>query len=197
MTGICIEYNNHCSKDNNGLRVKTCRFAGRYKIMRPSVIDGLTNSNLIIEGISGVELRNDLFMGIIRTLPLGQLQCTHCSQWRIIDKYNRAWAVRDGMGNGHLLIKGLICENCVNLDIITSIPGVRFGYVCHEDCSFDIRNTAKEALVKRAIKRWKNTIKVRKERREFARSVCLVGKKIIEDTGHNWNYFLEGAMKCF
>jgi hypothetical protein len=188
MSGISIEYYNHSSPENDGLNVRSCRFSGRYKTNTPSLVEGMANSDLIIDGIAGVEQDNSL----LRTLPLGQLHCRQCNNWNTIDRYNRAWAVRNGFGDGGLLIDGLICETCVHE---LFIPGARFRFLCQEESLIDIRRSAKQASTKKVIRKWRSNVNAHKERSEFARNICLIGKRILEEQGLKWNFLLEGTMK--
>ena len=153
-------------------------FCGNYSCATPSVVSAIQNTDIIIEGIAGVT-GNQFSM---RTYPRGRFCCAECEEWKELDKYNHAWAVRCGQ-TCELVYPGLVCEDCTADD---ADQGYRFAIFAHHDYYETVRNKAKDAMIKRMVKKWRLVVHDRKEHRQMVKMASLVFQRNLTNTPVDW-----------
>jgi hypothetical protein len=156
-------------------------FAGGYQCAVPSVVEAIANTEIEIEGIAGVVAHQYS----TRIYPRGRFCCGNCGERKEMDNNNHACAVRSYLGACDLVCNKLVCEDCLQSDDFPE--GCRVAALAHEDFYMLMRFKAMKVVPKKYIKRWFQTAKVRKERREFALNSSLVFREVFEGRAEGWN----------
>jgi hypothetical protein len=155
-------------------------FAGCYECMTPSVIKAVKGTEMEVEGIAGIVR----YEHSIRVFPRGRFCCGECGVWKVMDQYNRAWAVRSCWGSCELMRKSLVCEECAESETFEGLA--RFAALTHEDYYMEIRTNAEKAYCMALVNKWKKAAKLRKERRELTLKSAWVFRGLFEGRREGW-----------
>ena len=155
-------------------------FAGGYKCDVSSVVKACKATELEIYGIAGVTKH----MYCTRVYPQGRFCCGKCSEWKVLDMNNWAWAIRSSYGECPLVCPKLVCEDCSESEDFSE--GCRFAILSHEDFYVSMRNDAKKVWTRKFAHKWQVNAKRRKQHREFALKSAMVFQSMFEDRHESW-----------
>jgi hypothetical protein len=155
-------------------------FGGGYQCMSLSVVEAVKATEIEVEGIAGVLPH----VYCTRTYPQGRFCCGKCGEWKALDMFNNAWAIRSSYYDSALACDKLVCEDCADSDEFSE--GCQFEVLAQEDFYWVMRIEAKDARAKSLVRKWQEYAKLRKERREFVLKSALVFKDVFENRPESW-----------
>lgn len=160
-------------------------FWEKYNTDIPSVVSAAKNTQLAVDGVSGV-VRSWMFF---RTYPIGRVCCGKCGMWKEMDENNRAWAVRKSDDPDTIVSGALVCEECADA-LALEQESYRFSVLASEEHLYEIVAKAKRAQEKQWLLKWRRNAKMRREKREFTRMASLVFKKCMPDGPVHYTHML-------
>lgn len=114
--------------------------------------------------------------------PSGSLKCPCCKQLKLFDMHSPAVSTYDHLGN--VEYESFICSDCAD-DFMSGGFRMQYGSLFHSENCNDLRDEAVKVGFSMMVSQWRRHVAIKKNRREMARSVCLVAARVLKEAGSN------------